>query len=74
MSFELVVYTILPSNIMNQIYEMIPGVTDIISHTLCYEDMYFDIFENGFTCKDISLLAQNRENKELIVVDVIDIE
>ena len=72
MNFELVVYTILPRDTMNQIYALIPNVLEIISHTLCHEDMYFEIFDGGFACKDISLLADNRTNCELIVVDVLE--
>ena len=53
-------YTILPRDAMNQIYKMIPNVNEYISHTLCYEDMYFEIFDGGYACKDISLLDQNR--------------
>ena len=71
-NYELVVYTILPRDTINQIYALIPNVHEIISHTLCYEDMFFEIFDGGFACKDISLLADNRSNCELIVVDVLD--
>ena len=71
-NYELVVYTILPRDTINQIYAMIPNMHEIISQTLCYEDMYFEIFDGGFACKDISLLATNRNNCELIVIDVLD--
>ena len=69
--FELVVYTILPKDTMDKIYELIPNINEVISHTLCYEDMYFEIFEDGIACKDTSLLANNRNYNELIVVDVL---
>ena len=51
---------------------MIPGINEIISHTLCYEDIYFEMFEGKTACKDISLLSQNRDENKLIVVDVLD--
>ena len=38
-NFELVVYTILPRETINQIYALIPCVYELISHTICNEDI-----------------------------------
>ena len=53
---------------------MMPDINEIVSHTLCFEDMYFEIFDGGFACKDISLLADNRSNCQIIGIDVLDSE
>ena len=56
--YELVVYTILPRDILEQIFGMVPGIRDIISHSLCYDELMFD----GTTAwKDLSYLAMNRK-------------
>ena len=56
--YELVVYTILPGDILEQIFDMVPGIRDVISHSLCYNELIFD----GTTAwKDLSYLAMNRK-------------
>jgi hypothetical protein len=55
--YELVVYTILPKVILEQVYDKIPGIRDLISHSLCYEDL---IYDGDYACKDLGYLAQNR--------------
>ena len=39
--YELVVYTILPGDILEQIFDMVPGIRDVISHSLCYNELIF---------------------------------
>ena len=53
---------------------MMPSIEYIISHTLSYDDIYFNMFEGKIACKDISLLAENRAGYELIVADVFNSE
>ena len=57
--YELVIYTILPREIVNQFYNLVPGIEDYISHTLCYEDLTFSEAD-GLAYKDLALLAHNR--------------
>jgi len=39
---------------------MIPEIEDVISHSLCYEELMFDVFDGGYACKDLFHLAENR--------------
>lgn len=75
--YELVVYTILPRDVVNQFYKLVPGIEDFISHSLCYEDLVFSESE-GLTYKDLALLAHNRQShhvdendgpSEIMVID-----
>ena len=73
-NYELIVYTILPSEIVSQIYDKVPELRLLVSHTLTYEDMTFSE-ENFVAYKDIGLLASNRisseqEQMETMVVDI----
>lgn len=85
--YELIVYTILPRETLMQIYSMIPGIEQYISHSLCYDQVMFDVFDGGYACKDLSYLSQNRKINveqasedngqsdsqcEMIVVDILD--
>ena len=56
---------------------MLPGIEDMISHTLCYEELtYLD--EDCNVYKDLSLLAHNRvsnhvsEDEDISEIMVID--
>ena len=42
---------------MDKIYKLDPEFADIISHTLCFEQL---VFQDGYPCKDLALLAENR--------------
>jgi hypothetical protein len=56
--YELIIYTILPKEAMNQVYEFYPAIEKIISHTLCGEDIEYN--ENAFSrsaVKDLNYLA-----------------
>ena len=76
--YEIVIYTILPEQVMEEIYAIDGSFHDLISHTLCLENM---VHYNNFVCKDLGLLVDNRtinlvegeddnECCEIIVVDV----
>ena len=42
---------------MNKIYELVPGLSDLIDHTLCKEELVED---ENFVYKDLTFLAYNR--------------
>ena len=76
--YELVVFTILPKDIVNQIYNLIPAINDVVSHTLTYDDLVF-MEGSKQVYKDISLLEYNRvshftnddqEQGEIMVIDI----
>ena len=77
--YEIVVFTILPKDIIKQVYDLIPDIHDYISLTLNYDDV---VFKNGFAYKDIGLLDKNRVkdvelgylNSDIILVDPYDKE
>jgi hypothetical protein len=52
-------FTILPREIMNQICKIVPGLKDLISYILCYEELIYEE-ENFAVYKDLGLLAHNR--------------
>ena len=56
-NYEIIIYTILPTDVMDKIYKLDPEFADIISHTLCFEQL---VFQDGYPCKDLALLAENR--------------
>ena len=68
--YELVVYTILPMELVTEIYKLIPTLSDHINHTLSYEHLTF-CDETSKVIKDMSLLQLNRIelNCETIVLD-----
>ena len=80
-NYEIVIYTILPKVIMDQVYSLDPEFLDIISHTLCFENL---VYQDGYPCKDLALLAENRTQNikceddeevqvsEIIVIDTLD--
>lgn len=55
--YEIIIFSILPLNIIHQIYQLIPEIDDCISFTLSYEDLEY---QDGCACKDLGLLAENR--------------
>lgn len=57
--YELVIYTILPREIVNNFLDLVPDIKALISHAVCYEELVFD-HEQGQVYKDIALLANNR--------------
>lgn len=59
---------------MKQCYEIVPELENLVSHALCYDDIYF---REGYAYKDLGLLAENRilnvekdEISEILVVDI----
>lgn len=57
--YEIIIYTILPQEVVNEIYKLVPGIENYISHTLTYENLTF-CDDNNLVYKDISFLADNR--------------
>lgn len=79
--YEIVLFTILPAAIIDKIIrDLVPGLADLISVVLTYEELVFE-GESGYVYKDLSLLAHNRianmddgrEPGEIIVIDSQDI-
>ena len=82
--YEIIIYTILPRNIVNEIFKLIPNFEECVSYTLCYEELTFS--EDGTVCKDLALLSHNRtshhelyqepkqEDYELSEIMVIDVK
>jgi hypothetical protein len=83
-NYEIIIYTILPSEVMEKVYKLDPEFEDIISHTLCFEHL---VYYNGYPHKDLALLAENRTQNldkdddeedpvcsEIIVIDTLDSE
>ena len=81
--YELIFFTFLPREIMNKIYELVPGLNELISHTLCKEDLVPG--EEGMIYKDLTYLAYNRVSNlqldqdeeqatqsEIMVIDILD--
>lgn len=60
--YELVIFTILPQMIVDQIWAMIPELKELISHTLTMSDLLSDDQQKE-TYKDLSLLSLNRIKK-----------
>ena len=67
----------MPRDIISQVYQMVDGLEDYISHTLCYEELTFS-HEDQQVYKDLSLLAFNRTQRiegddqdpcEIMVID-----
>ena len=48
---------------------MIPDIENLISHSLCYDEIMFNVFDGGFACKDLSHLAENRTINIEVVSD-----
>ncbi len=48
---------------------MIPDIENLISHSLCYDEMMFNVFDGGYACKDLSYLAENRTINIEVVSD-----
>jgi hypothetical protein len=85
--YELIIYSILPKEVIDQIYKLVPGIEQYISQTLSYENLTF-CDDNFLVYKDISFLAHNRvthmteiENDdaepiegEIMVIDVLSAE
>jgi TFIIF-interacting CTD phosphatase-like protein len=55
--YELVIFTILPAEIMKKILTLIPDSDSCIAHCLCKDDLIDNIFKAPMVCKDLSLLA-----------------
>ena len=77
--YEIVVFSILPKDIIKQVYDLIPDIDDYISLTLNYDDV---VFKNGYAYKDIGLFDKNRfkdiehgfQQSDIILVDPYDKE
>ena len=57
--YEIVIYTYLPRQAMNEIYSHIPQLQDLVSHTLTFEDLVYNEESEDYY-KDLSLLQLNR--------------
>ena len=57
--YELIIYTILPTEVIKEIYKLVPGIENYISQTLTYENLTF-CDDNFLVYKDISFLSHNR--------------
>jgi len=55
--YEIIVYSILPRDILFQIYNLYSELKDVISHTLGYEHL---IYQDNYVCKDLGYLHENR--------------
>mmetsp|Transcript_24419 Transcript_24419/g.37852 ORF Transcript_24419/g.37852 Transcript_24419/m.37852 type:complete len:144 (+) Transcript_24419:3998-4429(+) len=55
--YEIIIYSILPMEILKQIYALHPDLKDVINHTLSYENL---IYDNNYACKDLGFLYENR--------------
>ena len=68
---------------MNQVFKLFPGLSDVIAHTLCEEDLIFQD-DSEVVYKDLAFLTHNRmthlvvsdgedhEPCEIIVIDTLD--
>jgi hypothetical protein len=83
-NYEIIIYTVLPMDVMKKVFLLDPEFADIISHTLCFEHL---VYQDGYPCKDLALLAENRTQNlepedddeapvcsEIIVIDTLDNE
>ena len=61
--YEIVIYTILPLEIMKKILMMIPESDTYISQYLCSGELIENMFDAPVICKDLDLLAANRKYK-----------
>jgi len=66
MYYELVMFTTLPRNFVDRLLKMTPGLDQVVSTVLCYEDT---TQVEDFVVKDISILLLNRELQDIFVVD-----
>ena len=55
--YEIVLYTILPRQILNEIFEQFPGIKSLIDHSLCQSDL---VFTEDIVYKDLALLDHGR--------------
>jgi hypothetical protein len=61
--YEVVIYTILPREIMSKILMMIPEASTYITKYLCSGELLDNMFDAPVVCKDLDLLAANRKYK-----------
>lgn len=59
--YEIVIFTILPRGIVTKFFDEVPGLHEIISHSICYEELTM-LESNNFVYKDLSLLDFNRHS------------
>ena len=77
--YEIIVYSLLPKSILDQIFESVPDSQYSINHILAYDDIYF---RDGYACRDLGILAENRtqnlkpngegadiQDSEILVID-----
>lgn len=55
--YEIIIFTYLPKNVMEEVYELVTGLKDLVSHTLCSDDL---LSNNECHYKDLNFLASNR--------------
>jgi hypothetical protein len=61
--YEIVIYSILPLEIMRKLLLLIPESSTYISHLLCSGELLVNMFDAPVICKDLDLLAANRKYK-----------
>ena len=44
---------------MEQVYSLVPGLSELISTTICYEDLEYSEDDSGLIYKDLALLSHN---------------
>eukprot|EP00347_Sterkiella_histriomuscorum_P022509 403338223 len=63
---ELILYTFLPREFCQQVFNKIPELSSVFSHILCAEDM---IVSDEYIIKDIGKIMQSRSQEEVIIID-----
>jgi len=53
---------------MNQVFKFTPGLSDVVAHSLCYEELFF-LDDNQVVYKDLSFLAHNRTTELVLDED-----
>jgi hypothetical protein len=61
--YEIVIYTILPREIMSKILMLIPEASTYVTKYLCSGELLDNLFDAPVVCKDLDLLAANRKYK-----------
>ena len=73
--YELVIFTILPDEIVKRLFELCPELGNLVSHSLSYSHLVTS--DEGYVYKDLAFLSENRQEQdgqelETRVVDILD--
>jgi hypothetical protein len=63
--YELVIFTVLPIELMKKIMLLVPDLDSLIAHCLCANELSYNILDGPFIGKDLDLLAAQRKYKTL---------